>query len=82
MSLMLNLQRSAANLTCHGCKHNWYSAPGGQQTYPGAPEILSQPHSRCSALAVHVPMILGEHGKWLGSDVPAGCPEHRQPELF
>lgn len=80
-----NLQRSAATLTCHGCKHCHYSAPGGQQWAagnPNLPAILLQPHSRCSVLRVYVPMILGEGGKWLGSEVPQGCPEHRQPELF
>jgi hypothetical protein len=70
--------------TCHGCKHCLYSAPGGQQwaTYPGAPEILMQPHSRCTALRIYVPMVLGQHGKWLGNEVPAGCPEYAQPGLF
>jgi len=72
-----NLQRNTAKLlTCHGCRHNWYSAPGGQ-----AP-LKPYPHSRCIALHVDVPMILGERDKWLGSEVPAGCPEHRQPGLF
>lgn len=77
----IKLQPNAATLprlllTCHGCKHCWYSAPGGQ------PPLKPYPHSRCTALAADVPMILGEQDKWLGSEVPAGCPEHRQPELF
>jgi hypothetical protein len=83
-----------ADLTCHGCKHCLYSAPGGQAgDYPGRPEILSRPHSRCSALDVYVPMILGPrspscdgspgpYGKWLSSAVPRECPEHRQPSLL
>lgn len=61
-------------LTCHGCKHCHYSAPGGQAWN-------RTPHSRCSELRVDVPMILGEHGKWLGSKVPAPCPVHKQPSL-
>lgn len=70
--------------TCHGCKGCHYSAPGGQKwaTYPGAPAILLRPHSRCSILKVYVPMLLGDHDKWIGSDVPKECPEHAQPELF
>lgn len=69
--------------TCHGCKSNHYTAPDGQTgDWPGRPAILSQPHSRCSALKVYVPMILGEHGKWLGSEVPKECPAHAQPGLF
>lgn len=75
-------QPTHMHLTCHGCKGNWYTAPGGQPTYPGAPEILSKPHTRCVTLGVYVPMVLGEHGKWLGSEVPGECPEHRQPGLF
>jgi hypothetical protein len=70
-----NLQRSAATLTCHGCKSCLYSAPGGQAWN-------RQPHSRCIALKVDVPMILGERDKWLGSEVPRDCPEHRQPGLL
>jgi hypothetical protein len=69
----VNLQ---ARPTCHGCRGCWYSAPGGQQTYPGAPAILSQPHSRCTVLNAYVPMVLGEHGKWVASEVPADCPEY------
>lgn len=71
-------------MTCHGCKHCWYSAPGGIQgaDYPGRPKILSQPHSRCTALRAYVPMVLGEHGKWIGSAVPRECPEYAQPSLL
>lgn len=40
-------------LTCHGCRHCWYSAPDGLTgDYPGRPAILSQPHSRCAALGL------------------------------
>ncbi len=70
--------------TCHGCKHCYYSARYGQSgvDYPGRPAILSQPHSRCTELAVYVPMVMGEHDKWLGSRVPPECPVHRQPSLL
>jgi hypothetical protein len=54
--------------TCHGCKHCWYSAPGGQLP------LKPYPHSRCTALAVDVPMVLGPHEKWLGSEIPDNCP--------
>ena len=54
--------------TCHGCRKNWYSAPGGQAWN-------RTPHSRCLALAADIPMIMGEHQKWLGSEVPAACPK-------
>lgn len=54
--------------TCHGCPRVLYSAPGGQAWD-------RKPHSRCSALKVNVPMILGEHEKWLGSEVPPECPQ-------
>lgn len=67
---------------CNGCKHNWYSARYGLKgDYPGRPEILSQPHSRCTELGEYVPMVMGEHDKWLASRVPVGCPEYRQPSL-
>lgn len=70
-------------LTCHGCKHCCYSAPYGQSgDYPGRPAILSQPHSRCTALQEYIPMVLGEHAKWLGSEVPVACPTHKQPSLL
>jgi hypothetical protein len=70
-------------LTCHGCKHCLYAARYGQAgEWPGRPAILSQPHSRCSALNSYVPMVMGEQDKWLGSVVPEGCPEHLQPGLF
>lgn len=67
--------------TCHGCRHNWYSAPGGivGLDYPGRPAILSQPHSRCVKLQTYIPMVLGEHGKWIGSEIPADCPAHAKP---
>lgn len=65
--------------TCHGCKHCWYTAPKGLTgDYAGRPEILSQPHSRCINLDTYVPMILGEHGKWIGSAVPEKCPQFPQ----
>lgn len=70
-------------LACHGCQHCWYSAPGGQVgDWPGRPAILSQPHSRCTALDVYVPMIVGDREKWLGSEIPKECPQHAQPALF
>lgn len=59
----------ANQLTCHGCKHCWYSAPGGQ--LPHKPE----PHSRCIGVKADIPMTLGEHQKWRGSVLPANCPE-------
>jgi hypothetical protein len=76
-----------ADQTCHGCKHCHYSAPDGQQWAKGCsnpPAILLQPHSRCTALGVYVPMVLGPapEKKWIGSEVPRGCPQYQQPALF
>lgn len=53
--------------TCHGCKHTLYSAPGGQHRNPA-------PHSRCSSLSRDIPMVLGPHQKWIGSELPVDCP--------
>lgn len=52
--------------TCHGCKHCLYTAPNGQAWN-------TQPHSRCKDLSVDVPMIFGEHRKWVGSEIPMQC---------
>lgn len=62
-------------LTCHGCRQCLYSAPGGQAWN-------RTPHSRCKALARDIPMVLGPHEKWLGSEVPTDCPEYKQPSLL
>ena len=62
-------------LTCHGCRHCLYSAPGGQAWN-------RNPHSRCKALARDIPMVLGPQEKWLASEVPRDCPEHKQPSLL
>ncbi len=68
--------------TCHGCKHCHYTAMWGLKgDYPGRPEILAQPHSRCTELGIYVKMIMGPGDKWLASDVPRECPEFRQPSL-
>lgn len=66
-----------ANQTCHGCKHCHYSAPDGQHWNRA-------PHSRCTALSADVPMVLGPapEKKWIGSEVPRGCPQYQQPALF
>ena len=55
---------------CDGCKHNWYSAPGGQAGKP-------DPHSRCLDLQADIPMVLGDKGVWLASAKPAHCAERR-----
>lgn len=70
-----NLQRSAATLSCNGCKHLHYSAPGGQAWN-------RQPHSYCRALRAAVPMVVENQDHWVSSEIPPGCPEHQQPELF
>ncbi|MBK8072902.1 MAG: hypothetical protein IPK34_13205 [Ramlibacter sp.] len=43
-------------------------------------EANRQPHSRCLALSCDVPMVLGEHEKWLASEVPGECPERGKEE--
>ena len=53
---------------CDGCKHNWYSASGGQALKP-------EPHSRCTALQQDIPMVLDARGSWLHSLKPENCPE-------
>lgn len=55
------------NYSCHGCKSCHYSAPDGQHWNRA-------PHSRCLALGRDIPMVLGDHGKWLASEVRAECP--------
>lgn len=60
---------------CDGCKHNWYSAPGGCAGKP-------YPHSRCLLFALDVPAVIerkvGCDGTksphWVRSEFPAGCP--------
>lgn len=69
-------------MRCDGCNHNHYSAPGGQQGYPGCDPILLQPHSRCLHLKAYIPMVIekqrGAHGTsadvWVKSEVPPACP--------
>lgn len=56
-------------IRCDGCTGNVYSAPGGQA-------LKRWPHSRCSWLDRDIPMILGDHGRWIASDVPLDCPRH------
>lgn len=56
-----------AGVRCDGCKHNHYSAPGGQALRPF-------PHSWCLELQRAIPMRLGPHEKWLSSEIPADCP--------
>lgn len=59
--------------TCHGCSDCHYTAPGGQAWN-------RSPHSRCSRLGVDVPMVLGDHQKWLGSEVPDSCPVYSKEQ--
>lgn len=54
--------------TCHGCSEVVYTAPGGQLP------LKPYPHVRCGALSRDIPMILGEHQKYLGNEVPDDCP--------
>jgi hypothetical protein len=83
---------SAKLQSCAGCKHNWYSAPGGQKSlmYPGCDPILALPHSRCLYFDAYIPMVVetvrGCDGtrtqKWVSSRIPAGCPTHAQERLL
>ncbi|MGE3342270.1 MAG: hypothetical protein AB7L71_02450 [Vicinamibacterales bacterium] len=74
-TIPLTLTSPAGLLTCHGCKHVHYTAPWGQAWD-------RTPHSRCSELRRNIPMVMGPHDKWLGSQIPADCPTHRQPSLL
>lgn len=63
---------------CNGCSDMVYCARYGQKgtAYPGRPEILQQPHSRCGALATYIPMVMSDKDQWLASEIPAGgCPK-------
>lgn len=60
---------------CSGCKHNWYSAPGGCIGKP-------YPHSRCLFFKADIPAVVEKvtgcdgtkSAKWIESLVPDGCP--------
>jgi len=60
---------------CAGCKHNWYSAPGGCLGKPF-------PHSRCLFFKEDIPAVVkklagcggSKSPRWIRSEVPAGCP--------
>jgi len=66
---------SRARIRCDGCKHNAYSAPGGQAHNRA-------PHSRCRFFSRDIPMIVEKRktasgsveAMWIQSDVPVGCP--------
>jgi hypothetical protein len=74
---------------CAGCKHNYYSAPGGQRGYPGCAPIVLEPHSRCLHLEAYIPMVIekqkGSDGTsstvWVSSAIPPDCPTYPQGEL-
>ena len=90
------MEQGAAGMSiqpmCMGCKHNWYSAPGGQKSlaHPGTDPILAKPHSRCLYFAAYIPMVVeklkgcdGTYSeKWIRSEIPPGCPSFSQEELF
>jgi len=67
----MNMPATGNRALCHGCRQCLYTAPFGQQWNP-------QPHLRCAALRVDVPMIVGSHGVWLDSVVPDDCPEKKR----
>lgn len=66
--------------TCAGCKHNWYSAPGGTAH-------VKTPHSRCLHFAANIPAVIekkrGCDGKlspeWVDSIKPPDCPTFPVP---
>jgi hypothetical protein len=60
--------------SCHGCTHNWYSAPGGQAHN-------REPHSRCLFFARDIPMLV-ERDRWYGSTIPPACPTFAQGTLL
>lgn len=67
---------------CDGCHHNWYSAPSGQQGYPGCDPILTTPHSRCTYLKAYIPIVIEKirgcdgtsSNVWVRSEMPDDCP--------
>lgn len=48
-------------------KHSWYST-----CRPGVGPHVASPLVGAGAQARNIPMALGKHGKWIGSEVPAG----------
>lgn len=75
---------------CAGCKHLLYSAPGGQQGYPGCDPILTRPHSRCLYLKAYIPIVIEKKkgcdgttsNEWVRSEIPLGCPTFFQKALI
>lgn len=71
------------NAKCDGCRHNWYSAPGGQ-------EWNRAPHSRCLLFKADIPMAIeklrGCDGRltpqWVRSEIPKDCPTYLHSRLF
>jgi len=61
------------DLCCEGCKHVGYTAPDGQQGYPGCDPILTQPHARCQHFSAYIALDV-KAGKRVFYHAPADCP--------
>jgi hypothetical protein len=83
------LQPSAAIRAprCDGCKHLWYSAPGGLVN--GHTAEIRRPHIRCLHFSAYVPCVIERRrgcdgtmsNDWVGNEVPAGCPTFDPPQV-
>ena len=68
---------------CDGCKHNHYTAPGGQALKP-------YPHGRCRFFDDDIPLVVEKIKdcsgqtikKVVGAIIPPGCPTHSQEMLI
>lgn len=80
----------SAGKKCDGCNHNYYSAPGGQQGYPGCDPIYTEPHTRCLYFKAYIPMLIEKKkgcdgtmsAEWVRSEIPPGCPTFSQGALL
>ena len=67
-----SFQKNILDLCCNGCKHLHYSAPYGQQGYPGCNPNLTKPHIRCSFFGAYIPTIV---------EKIAGCDGTKSPQI-
>jgi hypothetical protein len=58
---------------CEGCRHASYTAPNGQQKYPGCDPLLGEPHACCMALRQYIP-ITKVDGRIVRYEAPNDCP--------
>lgn len=67
------INQHAYDRCCEGCSRASYTAPQGQQTYPGCDPRLGEPHASCMALPDRFIPIRTIGGRKV-YDAPAECP--------